>query len=861
MKLAMARHRWVRHRWKEWLRPSIVAALLLTGSAHAEAPPATSDESGAAPIHVAAPFDPVDSASTLEPIEAPSETPTKQEVPLADTKSTPAALPTAATIEDEDPGAAAPPEEVPEKDPVTLAESVAPDADDWTDRIDSLLFGLATGELTSADADRLYWELDQVLWPYHRAVRHAIDAGDSDFIELDARLVELFSERNRLFEVVSPGLRSELRGGGPLGRTALHHELSYLHTTFRSQLLVVREGTDQIASNFSDAPLTTFWSTLQILIAIVVFRVWRRWSNRGLPEARSRLLEAQPRQAINLRLAGLLWYLHRIGGPLAWLILILFVSRVVEPRGFEELVALLTTILIWVFLARLAVQLIDAMVARNVGGLSRERSDLRLRSLRLIAAWSLILALGLTLVGRYVGHGAIYGWVVRAWQMLSIPVVLLLIQWWRAEINERLEALADQSDWARRLAGRRQGFGSYPFAVAGAVYVLWAAAFRRFVRLLSGWDSGRRVLAVLVRREVARDVSGGGHEDESPIGEEIVTRVLGARDLVQDDIASQQLATIGASLRAERGGGYVVLGERGAGKTVFLDRLARSIGDAMLLTSCPTGGYEAFEASLASRLGLKDGADLQSELPAAIARSGTRWIGVDNAQRLARPWIGGQKGLDQLAALDAKLNSEIGWVLTVDRRAWQYILSSRGERALFQQVIELPTWTEVQLAELVRARARAAGIDPDYSRLVLPRQLDAGEHDSLEERNRLGYARILWELADGNPEVALYLFVASMRNLPDDRVILRLPQPSFSAALTQASIDTLLVLRAVTVCDVATLEDLCRSLRMSERRARSIARFCQQNGWLDADDDGFRIRWESFRMVTRALVRQNLMPR
>jgi hypothetical protein len=845
------------------LLPGLLATLLvLPALALGQVEAADTSESAAGSADAAPEVgSPASDAPAAEPGQTPSSSDADASPAPAEPGSAPPPLQAAAEQ------AASPSADEP-ADPAAAPPSVPagdlPDVDAWRERVDALLIGLGLGEQTTEDADRIFAEIEAELWPFHEKVRRAIDSGAADFIDLHARLVGLFVERNRLFDAISPELHQEIDRGGAVGRAALRRELSYLDTTLRSQWLALRNGTKHIANNVVEAPLSTVWNAGQILLAILIFRAWRRWSNTGLMAAHERLRAIRPRQPGNERLALLLWYLHRVGGPLAWLILILFLASVIKPRGFEELTMLVTTVVIWIFLARFAVLLIDAMAARGVGGLASEHKGLRLRSLRLIAAWALILGLGLTLVGRYVGQGAVYGWVVRIWQILSIPVVLLLIHWWRDEINDRLEALAGESEWARRLSGRRTGPRSYLFAVIGGAYLTWVGLVKRFLRGVSGQEWGRRVLAVAVRREVARDLAREGQQEGEPVGEELASRLLGGGDFVLEEIAATQLDNLALTLRAERGGGFVVLGERGAGKTVFLSRLSDAVGNRMLTVDCPPGGYEALERVLAAALGLDPEGDVRAELPGAIARSGFMTIGVDNAQRLSRPWLGGQKGMDRIAVLDAKMNGDVAFVLMIDGRSWRYILLSRGERALFQQVIELPTWSEEQLAKLLIGRTRQAGIELDYSHLVLPRQLDAGEHQSIQERNRHGFSRILWEIADGNPEVAMRNFVASMRARPDGTIGLRLPMPRFYPALTEANIETLLTLRVVLQCDVATEDDVSRSLRISGPRAQANLRFCEQNEWLeivDGVDGGFRVSWDCFRSVTQALFRQNLMPR
>jgi hypothetical protein len=736
-----------------------------------------------------------------------------------------------------------------------------PDVAAWRERVDILLMGMAAEQQDRRDADALYWELERELWPFHRAVKWDIERDTSHFIEDGTALGDLYAQRLRLIPQLSRKLYREVTGGGQIGRAELRKELSYLDTTLREQLRTIQSGLRQITSNLNESPITTGWITLQIALVVVLFRIWRRWSKDGLMQMRQRVLSIRPRQPTYLRLARVLWYLNRIGGPLSWLLLVMAISSVLNPRGFEELAGLIYTVLIWIIVARLAVQYIDAVAARGVGGLNRERAALRLRSLRLVAGWAVLLGLGINLVTRYAGTGVIHAWFIRACQLLSISVAVLLIRWWREEIRERLEEISDRSEWVRKLAAPRQGLVSYTFAILGVGQLIWIGFLKWLVRTLSGWDAGRRVLAVLVRREVARDIAREHEDDSEPVAEEVVTRLLEARDVRLDAVTNDQLSSLAGSTAARGGGGFVVLAERGGGKTVFVQRLAEQLGERMCVVQCPAGGYEAFEARMAETLGLDPNGDLSESLPAAIAASKIEIVGVDDAHRLARPWMGGQQGLDRLAELDTRTGGRIAWVLMMDRRSWPYIVLSRAERTLLQQVIELPSWSEEDLAELVQSRAKAAGVELDYRDLVLPRQLDAGEHENAVERNRYGYARILWELADGNPEVALRLFANSLRAHPDGRLFLRLPQPIFSSALTEAIVETLLVLRVLVQCDIADLDDITKSLRISESRARASLRYCNLNGWIDPVEGGWRIGWKYFRTITRALVRQNLMPR
>ncbi|MDH4017566.1 MAG: ATP-binding protein, partial [Actinomycetota bacterium] len=486
---------------------------------------------------------------------------------------------------------------------------------------------------------------------------------------------------------------------------------------------------------------------------------------------------------------------------------------------------------------------------------------LRTRSLRLVGYWAVLFGLTLDLTDRYAGAGVIHAWVLRGGMLTGVPVLMLLVHWWRRAIFEGLEEHAEASGLAAKLLARRTGIGSYTAAAFASLFLTREAVIRVIVRTLSGYELGRRVIAQLVRREVARDGEREGRTGEEPIADEIILPLIAARDVCIDEIAKTELDLMMASIAAHGGGARAVIGERGAGKTIFLERLAERFDGAMRVVDCPVGGYDELEKAIADVFEVQPGDGFAGRLQAALEKAGVRAIGIDDFHRLPRPWLGGQAGLARLAALAADVESEISWIFALDKHAWRYVLLAGGERALLHDMIELPAWTEEQIAALVDARADAIDLVPDYEKLVLPRQLDTGDYEDDEQRNRFGYARILWELADGNPEVSLYLFAESMRRLPDGSVILRLPQLSSPGSLVNAHPDALLVLRVLVQCDVASAEDVARSLQLPISRVEQILRFCTQNGWVTFEHGGHRVSWRWFRSVTRALVRQNLMTR
>jgi hypothetical protein len=195
----------------------------------------------------------------------------------------------------------------------------------------------------------------------------------------------------------------------------------------------------------------------------------------------------------------------------------------------------------------------------------------------------------------------------------------------------------------------------------------------------------------------------------------------------------------------------VIVAERGCGKSLMLQRLVARFEAHSLIFDCPPTGYEAFEKAFARALGLSEDKASSGEIARGLKERGTRLVGIDNLHRLIRPVKGGQQGFDRLSAL-----------FTIDKLTWNFLDSVRANRAVTPEVLQLPLWTEAQIGDLIDQRCREADITPDFGQLILPRHDDDTGQETLAERNRLAFHRLLWDGADGNPAVALRLWADSL---------------------------------------------------------------------------------------------------
>jgi hypothetical protein len=371
---------------------------------------------------------------------------------------------------------------------------------------------------------------------------------------------------------------------------------------------------------------------------------------------------------------------------------------------------------------------------------------------------------------------------------------------------------------------------------------------------------GRRLTATLLRREAERDAEKERTEGK-PISEDLVLNLLTPDETVIEGPYRSGLERAREIVSNGRGAMIAVLAERGGGLSTYLDLLKEQIGESMRVVDCPPGGIERFEELLTAEFELGESDELTTKLRPAMEKAGVRIVAVRNYHRIVRPQMGGLAGLERAAAIAEGAGGDFFWIVGLTRTSWPYIARLVGDRAVVQEVIELPPWNEEQLGQLFDARCRKAGIEPDYRRLVFPRHFDDGERETLEERNRFDLHRVIWEISDGNPEVAIRLFADCLRELPSGEIVVRSPQPASSDEIAAANLSTLLILKVLLETELASTDDLVAATREPRETVAHSLAYCQQQGWVEEVYEHYQVTWSAYRRVKRVLERRGLIPR
>lgn len=757
----------------------------------------------------------------------------------------------------------------------------------WREQVETLLDEVDKGIKTPEAADLLYDELSRELRLKRKQLRDALRWAKSpiDEVEIPAQsgeeevkqeqkvtvgdiyadMVSLYETRILLLQAVSLELKTQITGHGEAGQTKFKGEMEYMLLYLRFHVMAIPKLWPLLLDQLIATPILVLFQLLQLTLAWILFRWWRQWAPQGLVNLRGRIMRIRPRTQHSLRLARLIWYLQEIRAPLEWMFLLgVFMEVISQPSlvVIEDFFHIVFNALLG---AWLAVRLINAIASRGVAGLADDTSGLRLRSLRLVAVWILVLSLGIKLTETYTGEGTIYAMVWTLFKVLSVPVLILLLSWWRLEVRQSLEKVPALPDWVAKITQNQSFPRRYLSTLLGALYLIHVTLRQFGIRQLSRFVSGREFVVSLISRELYQQQEKKALAlNTRPLSNELSDQLLIAEGQITKRVYARELKRLTDFIGFGDGGMVSIRGERGIGKSLLLDNLAHNFDDKCIIVQCGMQGFEGITRELAAKLSIP----LKQLNPTVFAdlvdEQDIRFIAFDDIHLLARPKMNGVVELDRLSDFVEPLRTrvKVALIVTMIRSAHQYLSRLRGERAVLADSLELPAWTLEQITELIELRSQQVGIEPDFSEIEVPYHYDDIEFDSLEERNRSWFYRILWSMSAGNPSVALRLWKDSLAQTPEGRVVVQvLPQVFAVDSMDSATLPILLMLRVIFQSGMTTSADIAESLQLPTSVVENGIRYSLHSGWVEESDGYYQVTWRWFRTIKQVLTRQNLLAR
>jgi hypothetical protein len=774
---------------------------------------------------------------------------------------------------------------LPANDSAQVAPSVAPPLLTRAEQIDLFEDRLARFEVSDADAADLFnqyrdetrlrlWQFDMALdtatsvvdralidpakleqqHPGFADQNYQLPANVASVRDLYLDTLDAFFARSRMLALIAPELREEAVGSALYGMQELASERDLILIEIRYQALRVPRAFAQIKRMALKAPVPLIWIVFQLWLAIFLFRWWRRWFPGTLARMRASLLAIRPRtDEILTRLRGL-WYINQVRPPLEWLLVWTYLFSLLQFDGLDFIRDVGLIVVRWIVLTWFAVALLDAFVARGAGGLAGDAAQLRLKSMRLVAGWLLLLGVSVDLSTDLVGAGAVTAWIWHVFQLLILPLVAGLLSIWHLELYARLEREGEPAvprDEYVAQRGVRRWVGSAK--VLGLLLASWLRAI--LIRRIEQFGTVRAGAGLLLP-----DVVDGHRGDGSLMPLPAKMRAT----LVKGDDAFTKFALLERRALVKRidagvGGVIGVVGERGIGKNGFMRQVAEAHAADTLFLEGGSGNADAVVADFGRQLGIDPEQVDDEALNGALAAQNIRLIVLFDLHLLVRPIMGGMNGIAAIAALRARIQTPVVWAITIDRYAYQLIARQRDEYMLTDTLIYLRAWSEEQISEFVRNRCESAGLEPDYGQVKVPRQYMDVAQDAIEARNRVGIFTMLTALSRGNPSIAIRLFADCIRVNDSGVAEVFLPANRDDAQFKNRPINLLLVLRVIAQVELVSFDDIVSNLQLEPAVVTSVLQFATTSGWVEVRAGRYRINWTWFRVITQVLGRQNLL--
>jgi hypothetical protein len=387
-------------------------------------------------------------------------------------------------------------------------------------------------------------------------------------------------------------------------------------------------------------------------------------------------------------------------------------------------------------------------------------------------------------------------------------------------------------------------------------------ASKKLLNWAANFNTGQQMVDSLVGLDIARAYQQQKLDpDAEPIPAQLQTTLKQQESGLLRQVGNSIVKDILNSAEEKFGGLIILSGEPGCGKSTILQRVVRETERNSLLVSCPKEGIDGLLGEMARKLHIEAEQPSRRIIFQELRRKEIDLLLIDDVHRLVRPYVGGQVQLDQLSELIAE-NPDLLVVLSLNTSTWQFILCARDQRIFDRDALIIQPWSSDQIGSLVKESYTTAEIEPNFSRVIVPRQYDNSNFDDPQDRYFSAFVRMLHSASMGNPKVAMGLWINSLYLDKSGEIFVQLPEIPPSDELDQSSLNALLLLRVICQAETISFEDIVNSLQMPAAVTLAALRNAQHKDWVVAiEDDYYQLNWYWRRVITRVLARKNLMPR
>ena len=694
--------------------------------------------------------------------------------------------------------------------------------------------------------------------------------------ELAAELWTLLDARDGLLGLASPERRRAIRGWTREAASMAALEMRHLSHGARWyptwQLYRFKASDDSFEALVQFGSLS--WTALKLLALVLAFFFFVR-RRQGTVAQLNDLTAQRPRSALSLALRWLGRTLGPLSTELAFVAFTLLLRHQVFSGARLAEVDVATELLVAIAWYRFAL----ALAIRIARGDRRTAAELARRIERLIrrlGRLAIVIVVGRMILQRAVGRGALHALFTDGAMLVVVGTAISVLHAWRGDIAAaylRLQPDGALPRWVRETSERRIGLA----VVLLAFFVVAGAAFGRWLRsIVLGFEQTRRALAYVFRLRLERQAEERGYapEDVHALPDALRSACAGTPDDTPV-LPAEHLGPVIERVAAWHAGGMpramALVGDEGVGKTTWLRMLGEGVEQQCpelaqivlrwepritsaqdLLVALAAALHIELEPAATPELTLERLAD-------AIHAAPRRLVLCDGCEHLLLRAMGGFGALRAFIDVVGRTSDHLFWVCSFHGPAWRLVESVVRGRDAFGDVVRLEGWSERRLGNLIEVRTAAGGVQVDFG-AIRGAALDGPETlgESLDVSER--FYRLLWDHADGNPRVALHVWLRSLAPSSTPGTLeVRLFRAPGADALERLADLSRFCLAAVVTHRSITAAELARCLGEPYAACDATLRRMAVDGVLRERAGRYRVavRWQP--AVERFLRRKHLM--
>lgn len=312
-----------------------------------------------------------------------------------------------------------------------------------------------------------------------------------------------------------------------------------------------------------------------------------------------------------------------------------------------------------------------------------------------------------------------------------------------------------------------------------------------------------------------------------------------------------------------RRGLVAVTGDRGCGKSVVMDAIKQSLDGPVIEAQTPIGTRTPKAALqwLIGVTGIESDPNIESVVEALRGRSPTAFV-LSNLHRLYLRTVNGYEGLDAVLAVMQATGRHHFWVASIHGPAWAFLSEMRhiGNVGVFTTRVQIQPLNAADLSAWLLSQTAAAGFQPRFDSM-LQRPASGPDGARMLERTERAYWQLLAEASQGNPTVAVRLWVDGLRAADANTALaVTVPQTRDTRELEALEDADLFALTALILHDDMDVHEMGRVLNIREGHVRSICRTLEQLTLISETDAGrYKVRLNWLPAVERHLRRRSFL--